>query len=160
MKNDLPSFCCRAWLVVHKENIPHFTGVFLFCLGSFIYSIVMLRLCEESHPHLSRLHFWLEVFLFLASGGLVLAFVIVWLDEEANNRHKKKLDTSTMIMYDDPNQHAYIIEHCAYISFLLFYTGFFLFHTPDIKREAFVDGVYSGERETVEMQTLRPLVAA
>lgn len=147
-----------VWLVVHKDNMEHFTGVFVFCLGSFVYSIVLLRLCEESHPHLSQLHFGLEVFLFLASGVLVLLFVIVWFNEEMNDKHKTKTYTSTAITYEDPNQYAYIIEHCAYITFLLFYAGFFLFHTPDWKRKPFVDGVYSGEREAVEMNALKPLV--
>lgn len=130
---------------MNKDNLPHFTGVFLFCLGTFIYSIVMLRLCEESHPHLSNLHFWLETFLLLTTGTLVLAFVVVWFNEEVNDQHKKKIDSETLVMYDDSSQTAYIIEHCAYISFLLFYAGFFLFHTPDDRREPFVDGVFSGE---------------
>jgi hypothetical protein len=148
----------RVWLVLRKDNFEHFFGVFVFCLGSFMYSIVMIRLCEESYPHLAQLHLWLEVFLFLSSGILVLAFVIVWFNEEVNNQHKKTVDSETMIAYDDPNQSAFIVEHCAYISFLLFYAVFFLFHTPDYKREPFVDGVFSGEREAVDMHTLNPLV--
>jgi hypothetical protein len=141
------TFAGWVWLVNHKDNTQHFLGVFVFCLGTTIYSIVLIRLCEESHPHLARVHFWLEFFLLLTSGALVLAFVIVWLHEEANNHHKSS---------DDPNQYAYIIEHCAYISFLLFYSGFFLFHTPDDAEKEFVNGVYQGEQDTV----LRPLVAA
>lgn len=148
----------RLWLVYNEEINAHFVGVFIFCLGTFIYSVVMLRLCQESHPHLAQLHFGLELFLFLTSGMLVVAFAIVWFNEEINNQHKKKIDSETMIAYDDPNQAAFIIEHCAYISFILFYAGFFLFHTPDMYRDAFVDGVFTGEMETVGMQTLNPLV--
>jgi len=154
----ISTFFCRLYLVFNKEIYAHFFGVFIFCLGTFIYSVVMLRLCEESHPHLSQLHFSLELFLFLSSGMLVLAFAIVWFNEEVNHQHKKKVNSETMIAYEDPNQAAYIIEHLAYISFLLFYASFFLFHTPDLRREPFVDGVFRGERETVGMHTLNPLV--
>lgn len=141
------TFSGWVWLVNHKDNTQHFLGVFVFCLGTTIYSIVLIRLCEESHPHLARVHFWLEFSLLLASAVLVLAFVIVWLNEEANSHHNSS---------NDPNQYAYIIEHCAYITYLLFYAGFFLFHTPDDTEKEFVNGVYQGEQDTV----LRPLVAA
>jgi len=127
-----------VWLVLHQENRAHFAGVFVFCVGTFVYSLALLFLCEESHPHLAQLHFWLEILLFGATTMLVFAFGVVWFAEEQAQKHVKKLDSNGRA-YENPDQTAYIVEHFAYIAFILFYACFFLFHTPDWEQKPFVD---------------------
>ena len=141
-------YACRGWLAAHKENVPHFTGVFLFCLGSFSYALVMLRLCKESHPHLSQQHFWLETFIFVSSGILVITFVTLWVLEELDHKHD--------IGSSDRTQQAYIVEHCAYVSNLLFYAGFFLFHTPDPMKPPHIEAEYNNNKDNQahEMKSL------
>jgi hypothetical protein len=140
--------------VAHKDNTQHFTGVALFCFGSFVYSVALLRLGRESHKHLALQHLALELFLFVSSGALLVAFILLWIEEENSGRHAKQ-DASDA--YTSPDQKAYIVEHCAYIAHLLFYAAFFAFHTPDPMYQPTVASVYEAEM-MVEMNTLNPLI--
>ena len=147
-------FLRRAWLVVHKDNTQHFTGVFLFCLGSFDYSVALLRLGRESHKHLEKQHWAMELFLFISSGVLLLAFILLWVEEENAGKHAPQAPTDTI-----SEQNAYIVEHCAYIAHLLFYATFFLFHTPNPMYQPNVGAIYEAEMvEMVTLNTLNPLI--
>lgn len=94
----------------------------------------MLELCKESHPHLAMEHFWLEMFVFLTSGLLTLAFAVIWIWEELDHRHD--------VGVQQP-QYAYIVEHCAYIGNVLFFTFFFLVHTPDPMKPPHIEAIVS-----------------
>lgn len=135
---------CRLWLVLHKINIDHFAGVFVFCLGSSLYSISFLRLAGMSHQHLANVHLGLEIFLFVSAVALVLAFVTIWVIEETGGKHSLQ-HVGNDDASSDNTQQAYIVEHAAYIAQLLFYMIFFLFHSPDPLKLPHVSGVYDGE---------------
>lgn len=112
------------WLVLHKDTGNHFAGVGTFCIGSFLYSLVFIRLGAISHKHLRLLHQWLMGFLLLTTVGLVVGFVASWAIEEKNGQHNDK-------PREEFARKAYIVEHAAYVSHLLFYLGFFSFHSPN-----------------------------
>jgi hypothetical protein len=139
---------------MHKDNLNHFTGVFLFCAGSAAYSIAFIILAGMTHKHLAQVHQGLGIFLFVSSGLLLLAFVGLWVWEENDGRHLKHAGES-----DDSFQTAYILEHCAYIVHLLFYMTFFLFHTPDPLKQPQLYGEFEGE-QALDSQgvALRPLL--
>lgn len=111
----------RAWLVLHQDNANHFAGVAVFCLGSFMYSIAFLQLAGRTHEHLRKLHQALRWFLLLTTIILVGTFVILWAIEENDGRHGR----------DGGPRNAYIVEHVAYITQILFYATFILYHTPN-----------------------------
>ena len=97
----------------------------LFCAGSALYSLAILSLARHTHEHLREVHNALLVFLLVTTCGLVVAFVITWQDEERKGLHTREGGSPT----------AYIIEHVAYITHVLFYGAFFLFHSPDPYKE-------------------------
>ena len=123
------------WLVLHKDNGNHFAGVGLFCLGSLLYSMVFIRLGAISHKHLRLLHQWLMGFLLIATIGLVVAFVAIWAMEEKKGQHDKPSPKSDnyyeILAQEEASRKAYIVEHAAYVTHLLFYLGFFSFHSPN-----------------------------
>ena len=112
---------CRGYLITHKDSFNHFTGVTLFCVGSALYSLAILALARHTHEHLHAVHNALLVFLLVTTCILVVAFAITWQDEENSGVHTSNGGS--------PN--AYIVEHVAYITHVLFYGAFFLFHSPD-----------------------------
>jgi heme/copper-type cytochrome/quinol oxidase subunit 2 len=143
-------FLGRAWLATHRDNMNHFAGVFLFCAGSTIYCTSLLRLAGEREKSQAQIHLVMEVGLFLSTVVLVLAFVTVWAIEETNGEHGSHTGEN--------QESAYIVEHAAYIVFLLFYATFFVFHTPDPweppgLREAYVEE-HSMDPECVSMRPL------
>lgn len=144
-------FSRRVWLVLHRINYEHFSGVFLFCLGSFMYCMALLRLGEQTHAHLAPLHAILEYALFFSSMALVTTFVVLWVMEENAGKHGR--DPS------DPTQKAFILEHAAYLTQLLFYAAFFLFHSPDPCRDT-VEKIYDEENNSagIELGTMSPLI--
>lgn len=120
----------RGWLASHRDNINHFIGVGLFCLGSSMYSIAFLWLAGQTHKHLWRIHQGLGAFLFVSTVGQVLAFVILWVLEEESGKHMAHIGDSNN-GNGDSTQKAYIVEHSAYMTQILFYATFILFHSPD-----------------------------
>lgn len=96
-------------LVSDHSDVPHFTGVAVFCAGSLLYSLTLVRMARRTHEGLASLHLGMAVGLLVATCVLVPAFTALYFQ-------------------DDPN--AYLVEHLAYISFLLFYMTFFLYHWP------------------------------
>jgi hypothetical protein len=128
------------WLVLHKDNANHFTGVGIFCVGSVVYSSVFIRLAWISHWHLRNLHQALMIFLLSSTVVLVISFVSIWADEQEKGEHGE-------ILYDgeDPRLKAYIVEHAAYITHLLFYLGFFSFHNPNPNISPLMCGEYEAE---------------
>ena len=98
----------------------------MFGVGSSLYSLSLLRLAGEREKELAKVHWGLEIFLFASSACLVLAFGFVWALEETRGDHVRHMGE-----YKEPQQQAYIVEHVAYMVFLLFYATFFLFHTPN-----------------------------
>ena len=109
--------------MVHKDNTRHFIGVGLFCLGSFAYSFAFVRLARTGEDKMELLHANMEGFLLLAVVALVISFVTLWVEEENDGRHSGAEGVGA--------QHAYIVEHAAYVVHLLFYSFFFLYHSPD-----------------------------
>ncbi len=134
--------------MTHKENANHFSGVGAFCLGTFIYSLLLLRLADTTHSHLWQLHATLEIFLFVVSGVLLMSFLILWVIEENANKHSGS---------NNGDQTAYIVEHCAYLAHLLFLSAFLAFHTPDPLKLPRVEGIYDAEAG-VELTTMSPLI--
>jgi hypothetical protein len=106
---------------MHQDNANHFSGVALFCLGSLMYSMAFLRLAGRTHEHLRGLHQALRWFLLLTTLALVGTFVILWAVEENSGQHARQGGT----------RNAYIVEHVAYITQILFYATFILYHTPN-----------------------------
>jgi hypothetical protein len=125
-----------CWLVLHQDMGNHFAGVGVFCLGSLLYSMAYIRLGAISHKHLRLLHQWLMGFLLLSTSGLVVAFVAVWAVEERNGQHGQGWR---------PDRKAYIVEHAAYVAHLLFYIGFFAFHSPNPNVSPLVSSEYDDE---------------
>ncbi len=112
-----------GWLVLHKENTQHFIGVGIFCGGSFLYSVSLVRLAATSEDGKEILHACLDGLLLLCAVVLVIFFVFLWFEEERDGRHTA--------MGEGEPQSAYIIEHAAYIAQVCFYALFFLYHSPD-----------------------------
>jgi hypothetical protein len=111
------------------DNARHFTGVGLFCAGSLTYSIAFLRVARRDERADTTEHAWvrdvLEWCLLGATVALVIAFVALWAQEETMGMHGT-----------DHVQNAYIVEHAAYLSHILFYAVFFYYHTPDLDKPA------------------------
>ena len=117
----------------------------------------MRRRAGEREKQLAKLHFAMEVGLFVASVGLVLAFVILWVIEDANGKHLSHIGENAE--KEESAQHAYIVEHVAYIVFLLFYAAFFAFHTPDPLEGPGLYQVYVEEHATdPEGVCMKPLI--
>lgn len=129
-----------CWLVLHQDTGNHFAGVGAFCLGSLLYSMVFIRLGAISHKHLRLLHQMLMGFLLVATIGLVVSFVAVWAIEEKNGQHFKESRS-----YSEPSRKAYIVEHAAYVTHLLFYLGFFSFHSPNPNVSPYISSGYEDE---------------
>lgn len=134
-----------AVLIMHHDNVGHFSGVGVFCAGSFLYSIALVRLAATNpndKAELERVRTVLESFLILAVVVLVIAFVALWMEEqdaaEAHDAHVRQ---------------AYIVEHCAYLAHLVFYIVFFLYHSPDPTRspKAYHHSQYYFEESGMEM---------
>lgn len=140
----------RAWLVKHKDNTNHFTGVGLFCLGSFLYSLGFLELAGRTHEHLRRVHQALRWFLLLSTLALVVVFVLLWAIEETSGAHAGKGGPQT----------AYIFEHVAYITQILFYATFFLYHSPKLPPEYSLDPAVPDDREDGTRLLARPIAVA
>jgi hypothetical protein len=131
----LVSFGGWCYLVVHKDNTHHFTGVALFCFGAFAYSLAFVRLAGTSENSKEMLHAIMEFVLLMGVVLLVVAFVSLWFEEEDAGRHKASHDSSKGELS------AYIVEHAAYIGHLGFYAFFFLYHSPDWGKPAITKGV-------------------
>ena len=122
-----------------------------------LYSISLIRLASSpgtQHEHLHNVHVAMEAFLLLSSGILCISFVALWFSEESNGQHDKG--------YNGP-QNAYIVEHITYVTHVLFYATFFLYHSPDITKPAELgvsheteDGYYVNNNSSVR----RPLIHA
>lgn len=124
---------------MHQDNTNHFGGVALFCLGSLIYSLAFLRLAGKTHEHLRGVHQALRWFLLLTTLALAGTFVILWIVEENSGQHAKPGGT----------RNAYIVEHVAYITQILFYATFILYHTPNPDKPAKV--ISTSDREMLPM---------
>jgi len=136
--------------------VNHFFGVFLFCAGSSVYSISLLRLAGGREKHLAKIHLAMEIGLLLSTITLVLAFVILWVIEESNNHHINHMGEN---QEGDNVQKAYIVEHAAYVAFLLFYATFFVFHTPDPMEPPGLRETYAEEHAMdPESVCMRPLM--
>jgi hypothetical protein len=44
------AFAGWCWLITHKEDTSHITGVAIFCVGTFIYSAALIRLAHMLYP--------------------------------------------------------------------------------------------------------------
>jgi hypothetical protein len=143
---------CRGYLIVHQDSFNHFMGVAIFCAGSVLYSVAILFLARHTHVHLRDVHNALLAFLLVTTCALVVAFAITWHDEENRGVHTPNGGS--------PN--AYIIEHVAYITHVLFFGVFFLFHSPDPYKEPRVFSSATQDEEMVFLGDLqdvcRPLV--
>lgn len=100
-----------GWCLLVSVRAPagHYTGVAIFCAGSLLYSLAMREAVRGSHPHLGDTQELMVRALMLATVALVITF-------------------SCMFWAGDPQ--AYLPEHMAYITFLLFYALFFSLHWP------------------------------
>jgi hypothetical protein len=99
-----------TWLVTHSDSNNHYLGVGIFCVGSFTYSFVLLKLAQTEDPQYHHIYTTMEVLLLVTSGILVISYMTAW-------------------SLNDPSD--YISEHMAYVAHLLFFILFFAFHTPD-----------------------------
>ena len=144
----------RLWLVLHKNNMDHFFGVTLFTVGSSLYSLALLRLAGIFEKQLAFLRWCMEIFLMVSTAALMLAFVIIWAMEESDGRHVKHMGE-----LEGSGRTAYIVEHAAYMSHLVFYVTFFLFHTPNPLEPPGLAAAYN-EEYTSEPRatTMRPLL--
>ena len=128
--------------------------MFLFCLGSFLYGVALLRVGETTHAHLAPLHAILEYALFFSCVAFVGSFVVLWVMEENAGKHGRSPG--------DPTQTAYILEHAAYLAQVVFYAMFFLFHSPDPCRDSprkiYDDEQNRNECMGIELGTLSPLI--
>jgi hypothetical protein len=108
-----------------------------------MYSIAFLWLAGQTHKHLWKIHQGLGIFLFVSTVGQVFAFVVLWIMEEASGKHMAHIgDTDGA---EDNTQKAYIVEHTAYMTHLLFYATFILFHSPDPLKVPNIHGEFEGE---------------
>lgn len=144
-----------CWLVRHRENTQHFIGVGIFCVGSFWYSLALVRLAATSEDDKELLHACMDGFLLLCVVVLVISFVALWVQEEQDGWHSVT-DKNT----NEPKQSAYIVEHAAYIVQVVFYAFFFLYHSPNPWKVT--DGSYSIGTEEYEPGAVpmvcRPLI--
>lgn len=126
----------------------------MFCVGCVLYSISILRLAGERDKRLAKVHHGLEIFLFVSSAFLILAFGVVWAIEEMHGKHVRHMGET-----EDNTQNAYIVEHVAYMVFLLFFATFFLFHTPDPTQPPGLREIYT-EEYTMDPEgvTMKPLL--
>ncbi len=135
-----------AW---YQDNMRHFAGVGVFCAGSFVYSVAFIRLAAtnpyDGHESVRTV---LEAFLLCSGGVLVITFMALWMEEEDSGMHSG---------HDTRTQHAYIVEHMAYLVHLLFYTVFFLYHSPDPCKNTNNDSDREYDRDDVPM-VCRPLI--
>lgn len=108
-----------AVLAIRRDTSGHFLGVGLFCIGSFVYSTAFIRLAATHARDATRelVRTVLEAFLLMSTIALFISFVALWVIEE----HRSTREASQ----------GYIVEHAAYLTHLLFYTVFFLYHSPD-----------------------------
>ena len=114
---------CRCVLAWYQDNARHFAGVGVFCAGSFVYSVAFIRLAATNpYDGQETVRTVLEAFLLCSGCVLVIAFMALWMEEEDSGMHGG---------HDTRTQHAYIVEHMAYLVHLLFTTVFFLYHSPD-----------------------------
>lgn len=146
------------WLVLHTDNANHFTGVGIFCVGSLLYSSVFIRLAWISHWHLRNLHQALMIFLLSSTVVLVISFVSIWADEQEKGEHEGTVDGGGY-----PGLKAYIVEHAAYITHLLFYLGFFSFHSPNPNFSPLLCSEYEAEMSLtdepgVDASACQPLI--
>ena len=126
----------------------------LFTLGSTLYSLALLRLAGIYEKQLAFLRWCMEIFLVLSTAGLMLAFVILWAMEEGEGKHVKHMGE-----FEENTRIAYIVEHAAYISHLVFYVTFFLFHTPNPLEPPGLTAVYDEEHTSeTRATTMRPLL--
>ena len=121
----------------------------MFCAGSFVYSVAFIRLAAtnpyDGHESVRTV---LEAFLLCSGGVLVITFMALWMEEEDSGMHSG---------HDTRTQHAYIVEHMAYLVHLLFYTVFFLYHSPDPCKNTNDDSDREYDRDDVPM-VCRPLI--
>lgn len=115
-------------------------------MGSFTYSLALVRLARTSKDKKEKLHALLEAYLLFAVVGLVVSFVTIWAKEEDEGKHAPTAPSNNV-------QHAYIVEHTAYMVHLVFSTLFFLYHSPD--RTKYVPN--GKEKNNVPMEC-RPLI--
>lgn len=139
----------RLYLVICKDNLNHFAGVAIFCIGSFMYSFAFIRLSAASHDHLKRIHMGLEVFLLISASTLVITFVALWFQEEQaiNNGMVGAGYTRT----------AYIVEHVSYLVHVLFYAIFFSFNSADPFKQPNAYSDYTNENDE-ECGPCKPLI--
>jgi uncharacterized membrane protein len=136
----------RGWLAWNQDNTRHFSGVAVFCVGSFTYSFALVRLARTSRDNKERLHAIMEGFLLFAVVALVVSFVTLWVKEEYSGQHTPSGSQNSV-------QHAYIVEHTAYAVHLVFYTFFFLYHSPN--RDKYVP---TGNEKNIIPMECRPLI--
>jgi hypothetical protein len=127
----------RAWLISFHEDAWHLSGVGVFCLGTFMYSLAMIKLSAREHTHLRQLYQGFEYALYAGSILCVPTFATLWFMNEPS---------------------AYIPEHLAYIFFLGFYMVFFTYHSPDPNKLATTMGDCDGADGRIPSQC-RPLLA-
>ena len=121
-----------------------------------MYSIAFLWLAGQTHKHLWKIHQGLGAFLFCSSVGQVIAFVVLWVLEEENGQHMAHIGDSNDGNGDN-TQKAYIVEHSAYMTQILFYATFILFHSPDQElneRKARARGGGGGDKEPLGVAML------
>jgi len=137
-------------LATHREMVGHFVGVGMFTIGSFAYSMIFVRLAathaRDAEGELVRTV--LEAFLLMSTLALFTSFVVLWVDGEIDDGHGR-------------NQ-AYVVEHAAYLTHLLFYTVFFLYHSPDPEKVYYSnqggESGYYGETGRDVPMVCRPLI--
>jgi hypothetical protein len=141
---------------MHRVNIDHFSGVALFVAGSALYSVSLLHFAGiyEYEKQLAVLRWCLQLFLVISTFSLMLAFVVLWILEEGSGKHGQEVGDR-----GDDAQIAFLVEHVAYISHLLFYVLFFMFHTPNPMREVGLTVVYEEEHASDKNSfAMRPLL--
>lgn len=106
----------------------HFSGVVVFCVGSFLYSIAFIRISALFEKHLRHLQVGLELFMLISTLVLVIAFVALWFREEKEIHEAKGVEREI-------TRTAYAVEHAAYIAHLVFYGIFFTYNSPDPFKE-------------------------
>jgi hypothetical protein len=109
-----------------------------------MYSLAFLWLAGQTHKHLWKIHQGLGIFLFVSTVGQVFAFVVLWIMEEASGKHMAHIGDDSGGNGDN-TQKAYIVEHTAYMTQLLFYGTFILFHSPDPTRNPRMHGEFEAE---------------
>jgi hypothetical protein len=75
-------------------------------------------------------------FLLITTLILVTVFVILWAIEDANGFHSSA----------GGNRNAYIVEHVAYVTHILFFATFVLYHSPNPEKHAHLSHVHEKEQ--------------